>query len=121
MKSAASSAATLRRQKIVAAWRARSRPTAGVGSLIENECTDPDHNSLMRMSAIDALSQLQRDLVNDYGYQIVKHLMEQHTNSNEMTGLCQRWREMRQQQLLSGIDPDKPQLVGMGMRRGKRR
>jgi len=53
------------------------------------------------MKTVDRLPDLYRNRVNEYGFQIVQHLMLRQEKPDQMASLCQQWRDMRQAEWLA--------------------
>lgn len=63
---------------------------------------EPNPDSVVIMRRIDGMSRPMRALVREYGYVIVRDMInEGYTNAKELASLLQTWRECRQEDWLA--------------------
>jgi len=65
---------------------------------------EPDPNSMQIMSQIDRMSKPMRELVREFGFKIVRDMIDDgYRNARELRPLLETWRERRQEMQLETI------------------
>src|SRR5437660_474086 len=89
------------------AWRRPASPLTWSlrplsGTPCESSDESPDPNSVAIMAHIDQMSRPMRALVREYGYAIVRDMIDEgYDNAAELGAILEVWRERRQEQWLA--------------------